>query len=553
MTKYNTDTPILFLIFNRPGTTRQVFAQIRKAQPRRLYIAADGPRSPDEEVICQQVRDIALSVDWECDIQTLFRKENLGCGKAISQAVTWFFENEPEGIILEDDCLPSDSFFGFCSAMLEKYRDDSRVGHISGGNYQKGLIRGDGSYYFSALTHVWGWAGWRRVWKDYDLQMGSLPTFEKLKYLDILPCHSPFKEYWTYFFRLYNSGKTDSWDFSYSYLNLVNSRLSVISNINLITNIGCSQEPTHYIPDHPFADIPSGELDEIIHPSFVVCDITADLHSQHLELKLPVYEPDNTDFLFMKDRLVYLSNKYDGFMKIPKIIHQIYEDPAGPPRMLLKSAETWKKHHPGWEYRFWDRQSIDNFLLEICPGYMETYRSFPFNVQRWDAIRYLILYQFGGLYADMDYGCIEPLDGLLVDSSCCMGLEPQPNAARFNMPHIVGNALMASVPEHPYFKNMIDDIFDHPEPLKEGQSKSRYILDTTGPFMTTRMYDAFPEKETVTLLPAELIAPLTLKEVRQFFSGKENKIIEEKMEKAFAVHYFFGSWTEQTKNKHAVA
>jgi len=156
MIAYNTETPILFLIFNRPSTTLHVFSQIRKMKPSRLYIAADGPRRPEEKAVCEQVREMATAVDWDCLVFKLFRDENLGCARAISEAVSWFFDREPEGIVLEDDCLPADSFFGFCSAMLEKYRNDERIGHISGGNYQRGIVRGDGSYYFSTLTHVWG-------------------------------------------------------------------------------------------------------------------------------------------------------------------------------------------------------------------------------------------------------------------------------------------------------------------------------------------------------------------------------------------------------------
>jgi hypothetical protein len=321
MITYNVHTPILFLIFNRPNTTVQVFSQIRKMKSGKLYIAADGPRYPEEEPVCAQTREIVSSVDWDCDIFTLFRDKNLGCGSAISQAVSWFFENEPEGIVLEDDCLPADSFFGFCSSMLEKYRNDERIGHITGSNYQKGIGRGDGSYYFSALTHVWGWAGWRRVWKDFDFKMESYPLFEKMKYLEQAPSHARFKDYWNYYFRLHNEGKADSWGFQYSYLNLINHRLSVIPNSNLITNIGCSDQPTHFIADHPFADIPLSEPDQIIHPSFVIADTAADIHSQQLELKMLKILPSafyGNEFFFVKEKLKSIVPEKDSYMQIPK-------------------------------------------------------------------------------------------------------------------------------------------------------------------------------------------------------------------------------------------
>ena len=162
--------PVLFLIFNRPETTIQVFSAIKKAQPNRLYIAADGPRPeyPDEVNHCKIARTIATNVDWDCEVKTLFRDQNLGCRLAVSQAIDWFFEQEPEGIILEDDCLPNQSFFWFCKELLEKYRNETRIMHIGGTNFQFGKNRTNYSYYFSRYAHIWGWASWRREWKYYD-------------------------------------------------------------------------------------------------------------------------------------------------------------------------------------------------------------------------------------------------------------------------------------------------------------------------------------------------------------------------------------------------
>jgi hypothetical protein len=548
MLKYNTETPILFLIFNRPDTARQVFSQIRKMKPRRLYVAADGPRFPEEKAVCDKVREIVSDIDWDCHVRTLFRDKNLGCGKAVSQAITWFFENEPEGIVLEDDCLPADSFFGFCSVTLEKYRDDDRIGHVTGSNFQKGIVRGDGSYYFSNLTHVWGWAGWRRAWEGFEQNIPTWPLFKKLNCMEKMPAHGQFRDIWMHYLELHHRG-FNAWGYSYGYHNFTNSRLSIIPNVNLITNIGCSGEasPTHYIKNHPFAALPLGELGTVVHPSFIMADIEADLYSQSLEYAKPL-SPVSTvaEYVFLKEKLVSLSGACGEHLKIPKIIHQIYENPDIP-EYLTKIAETWKQHHPEWEYRFWDRPAIEWFLESVCPEYIPLYKAFPFDVQRWDAIRYLILYYQGGLYADMDYECLEPLDTLLCGSSCCMGLEPPANAVRYNMPYIVGNALMASVPGHPYFKRIIEDVFAESNiSVPENKNRAFHIIETTGPFMTTRIYDAYPSKEEVTLLPAELIAPLTLAEVQQILGGHETEDMEAKIEKAFAVHYFWGSWVSQT-------
>jgi mannosyltransferase OCH1-like enzyme len=230
-------------------------------------------------------------------------------------------------------------------------------------------------------------------------------------------------------------------------------------------------------------------------------------------------------------------------LKIPKIIHQIYEN-IDVPKHLLTISETWKENHSGWEYRFWNKLAIDSFLQSHCSEYILQYQSFPYDVQRWDAIRYLILFHFGGLYVDMDYECIAPLDALLYDSTCCMGLEPPDNAYNNKKPYIVGNALMASIPKHVYFEKIIENVFSQNN--ISHTNKFIQVMETTGPFMTTRIYDELSDKETVTLLPAELIAPLSINEVRQLITGNTTEKMEEKVEKAFAIHYFLGSWYPQT-------
>ncbi|EKE21540.1 MAG: Protein containing nucleotide-diphospho-sugar transferase protein, partial [uncultured bacterium] len=164
--------PILFIIFNRPDTTLSVFEAIRQIKPARLYVAADGPRSErsGEDVVCAETRRIAMGVDWPCELKTRFLDKNVGCHTAVPAAVSWFFENEEEGIILEDDCSPDLSFFTFCETLLERYRDDEEVMMISGDNFQPSEFktRNDSSYYFSGIANIWGWATWRRAWaKNY--------------------------------------------------------------------------------------------------------------------------------------------------------------------------------------------------------------------------------------------------------------------------------------------------------------------------------------------------------------------------------------------------
>ena len=156
--------PILLIIFNKVNETQQVFSAIRRQKPERLYIAADGPRpeKPGEAETCKAVRKQVLeSIDWECDVQTMFREQNVGCGRGPSEAISWFFSHVPEGIILEDDCLPNDSFFRFCAELLPIYRDDKRISIISGNNFQPVQPMDiEFDYFFSIFPSTNGWASW---------------------------------------------------------------------------------------------------------------------------------------------------------------------------------------------------------------------------------------------------------------------------------------------------------------------------------------------------------------------------------------------------------
>lgn len=176
-------TAVLFLIFNRPDTTTKVFEKIRLIKPQRLYIASDGPRAGYDGEIekIKKTREIATQIDWPCKVKTLFRDKNLGCKKGVSQAISWFFENEEQGIILEDDCVPHLDFFAFCENLLDRYSKENQVSVITGSNFQNNKWRGDASYYFSKYNHCWGWATWRTSWKLNDVNITFWPKFKNSK------------------------------------------------------------------------------------------------------------------------------------------------------------------------------------------------------------------------------------------------------------------------------------------------------------------------------------------------------------------------------------
>lgn len=278
----NLHTAVLMVIFNRPETTRQVFEAIRVAKPSRLYIAADGPRNdkPGEAERCEECKQIVGEVDWDCEVKTLFRKQNLNCGRGPSSAFNWFFEHEEEGIILEDDCLPSQSFFWFCQELLERYRHDSRIMHIGGNNFLNGWQKdGDYSYYFSQSGHIWGWATWRRAWKKFDY---DLSLYQKLKR----------KNYFSHFFlsqleKLYRlrkfdktvSGKlVDWWDYQWDFARYIHSGLAIVPEDNLVKNIGFDGEATHtQDKNNPSAKLNADEIEfPLHHPPFMIRDYASD-------------------------------------------------------------------------------------------------------------------------------------------------------------------------------------------------------------------------------------------------------------------------------------
>ncbi len=275
-----TQSAVLFLIFNRPDTTAKIFERIRKAQPPRLYIAADGPRfgKAGESENCRLARAATEHIDWPCQVTTLFRTTNLGCKEAVSSAIDWFFNHEEEGIILEDDCLPSPTFFGYCDALLERYRHDTRVRHICGCNFQFGQIRGNASYYFSRLSHVWGWASWRRAWRAYDKNLSTYTADEIGNALGNIFDDPIIIGRWRSIAKELKNDQINTWDYQLSLTNLLQHGLCIIPNQNLISNIGFGTGATH-TTDHGarYADIPLGEITSLSHPLHFIPDKEADL------------------------------------------------------------------------------------------------------------------------------------------------------------------------------------------------------------------------------------------------------------------------------------
>lgn len=275
--------PVLFLIFNRPDLTKQVFECIREAHPAQLFIAADGPRAdrPGEADLCAQTRAVVKTIDWECKVHTLFRDHNLGCKMAVSSAITWFFDHVEEGIILEDDCLPHPSFFSFCRELLERYRDDERIMAISGNNFQPAHSTSPYSYYFSIYNHIWGWASWRRAWQHYDGDFRRWPHLRDSSFLKNLHKNGSAVNYWQSIFDKAYAGQIDSWGYPWTYSCWVQNGLTILPKVNLVTNIGFDERATH--TKDQYAKVANLETKPIEfplrHPSSTVANHQADRYT----------------------------------------------------------------------------------------------------------------------------------------------------------------------------------------------------------------------------------------------------------------------------------
>ena len=309
--------PILFLIFNRPDTTKKVFESIREYQPKQLFIAADGPRDnkPGEKELCKETRDLVSNIDWDCEVKTLFRDENLGCKDAVSSAITWFFEHIEDGIILEDDCLANQSFFEFCSELLDKYRENKKIMHIGGNNFQFGKTNIPDDYYFSRISHVWGWATWKDRWKLFDKEMKNLNNFIENNKIELFFDTKEFQNYWINAFTNVKKGELNSWAYIWSFVILDNDGLAIIPSNNLVQNIGFSGNATHtqkkpkYIDDFNQDAINNSNFQITKHPKKI---------TENPELDLKYFRKITIGFF--KKFLIKLFKK----LKLIKIVKKIY-------------------------------------------------------------------------------------------------------------------------------------------------------------------------------------------------------------------------------------
>jgi hypothetical protein len=309
------ETPILYLVFNRLEETKASFSIIREIKPKKLYVAADGHRNhiEGEKGVCQEVRSYILeNIDWECELHTLFRDANLGCGKAVQGGLDWFFEKEKLGIILEDDILPDPSFFKYANSMLKQYEYDEKIFSINGCNL--GYKNQDAAYGVTRYFNMWGWATWKRSndlvkksWSDYDRVQDFKPKSAIIRSLK-LDTKWPLEEWyslWITNFKNTHNGIIDTWDYQWTYTCLKNELFCIRPNVNLICNIGFNEKATHTL-----------DMKSLVGNDLKVSKISIE---------------ENTDIVFEVDsvyEIMYVAEKWQNFkidyrLLIEKIIKKL--------------------------------------------------------------------------------------------------------------------------------------------------------------------------------------------------------------------------------------
>lgn len=281
------DVPVLLIFFSRPDTFREVFDRIKEARPSTLFLACDGPRpgrTGDEKKI-EQCKRIAEEIDWECKVFHKYADSNLGCGVGPYSAISWAFKHVDRLVIFEDDCVPDLSIFPYMKTLLEKYKNDERVGVISGYNHFQKWDCGGYDYLFTKVGATLGWGTWKRVWDKYDYNIKDFenPYYRRILKAELINPRAGKKRIaaWEDTRRRLASGENISWwDHQFGFVKYANSYLTIVPKENLIYNVGVGEGSSHAkhlnarkwrIGDVCF--MPTGKMpEEMNHPSHVICD-----------------------------------------------------------------------------------------------------------------------------------------------------------------------------------------------------------------------------------------------------------------------------------------
>ena len=304
------NTPVAIIIFNRPDKLRQLLKILSVVKPRELFVVADGPRDsvPEDKKKCQKTRELIENLEWDCKIFKNYSEVNLGCGIRPATGISWVFEYVDKAIFLEDDCIPHPSFFRFCEELLEKYKENEKIYQICGNNLQMGRERTPYSYYFTRHNICWGWATWKRAWRNYDMKIKKWPLLKNTSWLlDILE-NKVAVQYWDKIFdKAYHPGrKIDFWDYQWRFTLWEHDGLAILPNKTLVHNIGFDESATHtFWSNHEYANMQYTEISfPLLHPPEVKINREAELFliDSFLKHQRPQPVKQSRDGLLMRAR-----------------------------------------------------------------------------------------------------------------------------------------------------------------------------------------------------------------------------------------------------------
>lgn len=270
--------PIVFFIYNRPHTTKKVWEVIVQSRPEKIYVVADGPKADAEVQKVADTRAVVAQDPPGCTVVRLYSTHNMGLRQRLRSGLNFVFEHEESAIILEDDCLPHPSFFGYCQALLQHYAHLPEVMHIGGNNFQAGRQVGDGSYYFSIYSHIWGWATWARAWQQYDAAAHEKKEAIVQKITALSQGDAWQIQYWSGIADTIGRPDYTAWSYHWLFTLWLHGGKAIVPNRNLVRNIGFGPDATH--TKHTIGNsILSHECGPIIHPTESFIDFEADNRS----------------------------------------------------------------------------------------------------------------------------------------------------------------------------------------------------------------------------------------------------------------------------------
>ena len=281
--------PIVLIIYHRPDLIKNLVNALRSVKPKNIYVVADGPKAPQDKAACDSARGMIKEIDWPCQIHKIYAKKNMGLRKRVVSGLDTVFKKEKWAIILEDDLIIDPSFFRFCDQLLKKYEKNDQIISISGNNFQFGKNEIKESYYFSRYVHSWGWATWKRAWDLYDDHLTDWTKLRHNNWLNTILSSRVLALYWTMIFDMVSAGQVDSWAYRWTYSAFKNTKLTIIPDRNLVSNIGYGTKATHTTRKSRVMGMETSKMIfPLKHPRRVQRNINADQQTEMVAYLSPI-------------------------------------------------------------------------------------------------------------------------------------------------------------------------------------------------------------------------------------------------------------------------